>query len=147
MLTRDLHFQCLRASLFISLFPFGEVCEGHKYLKNLSQISIPVIIIAVSLLSTVLPYELKIHQIAQKQYHLAGLLFFAVIYLILSVCYGYGSCKHHWKRKQQKQEKTPILDILLANTILSSLTTISAIFSAVCYATDNIDFELSLWVS
>jgi hypothetical protein len=145
VLTRDLHFQCLRASQFISLFPFGEkvreICEGHKYL---SSISISVIITAVSLLSTVAPYELKT---AQKKYHLAGLLFFAVIYLILSVCYGYSFCKYYRELKQGKQGKTPISDILLANTILSLFTTISAISSAVCYATDNIDFELSLWVS
>lgn len=136
------------ASLFTSLIPFGEkfckIRKDHKYLEHLPTISILVAVVAVSLLSTVLPYKLEK---AQEELHLAGLLFFAVIYLILLVFYGYGFCNAYWKPKHQKQGNDPISDILLSNMILSLLTTISAVPSAIYYARGDIDFELSLWVS
>jgi hypothetical protein len=143
-----LNFQCICASLF----PFSEnpykppknqkYQKYHKYLP-----AIPILaIIAVSVLSPVLPYVLKK---AQKAYHLAGLIFFAVVYILLLLFYGYGFFKYYWKPKHQEQEKGEnlISKILRSNMVLSSIAILSAVPSAALYMTDNIDFELSLWVS
>jgi hypothetical protein len=126
----------------VSMFPAGEkFCDKHWDLVIIHT----VVIVMVSVLSPVLPYVLKE---VNEELHLAGLIFFAVEYCILFGFYRYG-CRSLYKTpiQHQGEDGTLISDILRSNKILSAIAFVATIPSAICYGTDVIDFELSLWVS
>lgn len=115
------------------------VQEYHKYPNCLPAIA--VLVVTVSILSPVLPYALKE---AQKAYHLAGLVFFALVYGPLFLSYCSDAC---YQPEQSNGGDNSIQDILSANKVLSAVAFLSAIPSAALYEKEKIDFELSLWVS
>jgi hypothetical protein len=122
--------------------------EYHEYRNCL--LAIEGLVVIVSVLSPVLPYALKK---TQKAYHLAGLIFFALVYGSLflfycsDACYQPGQSNGGGDQPEQSNERNLIQDILSANKVLSVVAFLSAIPSAALYEKDKIDFELSLWVS
>jgi hypothetical protein len=126
-----------------SIFPAGEkFCNKHR---DLVIIHI-VVVVVVSVLSPALPCLWKE---ADKGLHLAGLIFFAVEYCALFGFYRY-CCRSLYETpilQRQGKDRTLIPDILRSNKILSAIAFAAAIPSAICYGTDVIDFELTLWVS
>jgi hypothetical protein len=81
---------------------------------------------------------------ADKVSHLAGLIFFAVEYLMLFWFYVYG-CRGEYLKPILPQGLAR--DILLSNIGLSTIAFLSAIPSATYYGKGEIDFKSSLWVS
>jgi hypothetical protein len=131
--------------------------EYHEYRNCL--LAIEGLVVIVSVLSPVLPYALKK---TQKAYHLAGLIFFALVYGSLFLFYCSDACYQPGQsnggdqpeqsneggdQPEQSNERNLIQDILSANKVLSVVAFLSAIPSAALYEKDKIDFELSLWVS
>ena len=141
--------------------------EYHEYRNCL--LAIEGLVVIVSVLSPVLPYALKK---TQKAYHLAGLIFFALVYSSLFLFYCSDACYQPGQsnggdqpeqsneggdqpeqsneggdQPEQSNERNLIQDILSANKVLSVVAFLSAIPSAALYEKDKIDFKLSLWVS
>jgi hypothetical protein len=125
VLTGVLNVQCMCASLF----PLG--MEFYNKHKNLAIFHI-FVVIEVSILSPVLPHVLKE---ADKAFHLAGLIFFAVEYSMLCWFYGHGCRKLYWKPTHQSQGEnaTLVQDLLWSNIGLSIIAIISAVPSAYFY--------------
>jgi hypothetical protein len=117
--------------------------DFQKYRNYLPAFTVLVVI--VSILSPVLPYELKVAAEAQKAYHLAGLIFFALVYGLLFLFYCGDAC--YQPELPNNSTVNRVHDIISANKVLSVVAFLSAIPSAALYGKDKIDFELSLWVS
>ena len=132
--------QCVCASNFI--------VEEYKGVCNLILAGAVLLALVVSVLSPVLPHELKKDQ---KEYHLAGLIFFALVYFLLFLFYR---SKYSYQPEESQNDNTlqnnlrnTLQNILSANKVLSVVSFLSAIPSTILYMTDAVNFASSLWVS
>ncbi|KAH7317242.1 hypothetical protein BKA65DRAFT_111462 [Rhexocercosporidium sp. MPI-PUGE-AT-0058] len=113
-------------------------------LRKFMAVTQMLCVIAVCILSPVLPYVLKKYY---KASHIAGLCFFAMEYVLLFVFYAHVFHVSYCKPKNGRRGDTDkIHDIVMFNMVLSSCAFIVAIPSLVLYAEEVVDFELSLWI-
>jgi Ca2+/Na+ antiporter len=146
VLTSGLRFQSAAAWKFV-----GDAKPRLlKYLKYL-VLGQTILVLTTSILCTVLPYVLEN---GHKPFYTVLLLFFATWYVLLLVFYRRAFRKwkaeqpeqKHPERKNQKDGRIIIHDLLQSNIIFCSIALLGIIPSFLLYLFGG-NFEHSLWVS